>query len=106
MIYRTLDEAYSERSHASWKDVLRVKVTLKDGRTFYRTSTFDHYQHRCKRCRKANQRGRIRCAHAVGNQPCTICGNPYAHFTRQSRAFRDGKWITLEQCYGSGGNLH
>lgn len=96
MLYRTLSEAQAEHTFASWigKGIVRFVGN------YYRTYQFPDY-HKCKRCRKANQRGRLHSNGAV----CSICGNPYGGFVRQSRRW-NGTWETMRHCYDSSGLLH
>ena len=97
MLHRTLSEA----QHSARSDTVIVRATV-GGRVYYRTYEFDSYRHKCRRCRNANQRGRL---HSTGHV-CEQCGNPYAGFVRQSRTKRSGKWETLRHVYGSSGKLH
>lgn len=113
MLHKTLSEAQDVRSVVSWKHHMIFRVTLKDGRTFFRTTKFDTTVHRCKRCRKAANQCRAGGkthyrAHSSGHT-CTICGNPYAGF---SRAMRLGPRLSPDNPYApntssySGGKLH
>lgn len=74
MLYKTYAEAVSERRpYVSWRQVVIHKVTLSDGRTYYRTTEFDMLRHKCKRCRNARPKGFTSTGYT-----CTICGNPFA----------------------------
>jgi hypothetical protein len=100
MLYRTLSEAQAKGSYVSWIEtvILRVKVA---GREFFRTYDFDSTRHKCKRCRKARQRGRL----VTNGHVCPTCGNPYAGFIRQGRTKQGGKWISTQGHVGNG-RLH
>jgi hypothetical protein len=111
MIHRTARSAYDEHPPiAGWKDKVILKVTLKDGREFYRTYTFDATLHKCKRCRNALIRQPVsRWRQACTGHICEQCGNPYASFVRKT-AYRDsnGRYMVPNHgaCYGSTGRLH
>lgn len=102
-IHRTLSEAQSVSSMASWKQRVIIPVTLKNGVTFFRTYLFNAYEHKCKRCRKAyrqtkargkdGSRERVPCT----GQTCPQCGNPFGCFARRGRKTTQ---------YVEGGKLH
>lgn len=106
MLFRTYADACDKhRPFASWKERVILRVTLKDGRVFFRTYEFDSTRDKCKRCRKARpgMEGRS----ASTGHVCESCGNPYAGFVRQMRTTRlSGKWETVKGAWTSAGRLH
>jgi hypothetical protein len=110
MLYRTHRQALdSHRSFASWIECVIVKVTLRDGREFYRTYEFNQYQHKCKRCRKAEQE-RYRGLHAKlpsTGHVCETCGNPYAGFVGRTHIInRAGQHEMIRDSWARSGRLH
>jgi len=102
MLARTLSAAQKIRSYCTWIHTAIIKICLPSGQTYYRTYDFDSTYHACRKCRKANQAGRI---HSTGFV-CEICGNPYASFVREHRTIRTGIWQTMRHCWGGGKRSH
>lgn len=110
MIHRTLQSALNERSNpCSWYQKVILEIRLQDGTTFYRTYHHNHYEHKCKRCRKAssghaNDHVRRNCM-GRHTHPCPQCGNPFTDFTRQHRTKQSGQWVTIKGSWtGNGRN--
>lgn len=102
MIYRTKAEALRQPGQmASWKATAVVAVRLRDGRQFFRTYVFDQYAHKCKRCRRAAQPGRL----AASGNTCDICGNPFAAFVRRGVRKTGAGYVRTDAWTGSG-KLH
>lgn len=108
MLHKTLLSAQKEPpASASWVQKAIVRVELPDGRVYFRTYQFDCYNHKCKRCRKAerNRYGSRPRLPSTG-ETCSICGNPFGAFVRRYTSKRTGTWEVYRDSWASSGKLH